>query len=175
MFNLVFDLACLIRKLQKPGVVVLTAAGAAALSASAAMAQYGGVPIADRQGDYATAILQGNLGYYGNAKWLILDDEFLNCRVSPNGAVRSQILAGAIVTAVFGGSINQSRVTEVTPDMDAIVFENGSPWLRIQGTAAGLAFPPEARSTSQPFQPGECYVRANRRYIAPINVDARLR
>lgn len=140
----------------------------------AALAQYGGVPIADRQGDYATALMQGNLGYYGNAKWLILDNELLNCRVAPNGAVRSRILAGAIVTAAFRGPVNQQRLTEVTPEMDAIVFDNGSPWLRIKGTAAGLAFPPEARSASQQFKPGECYVRANRRYVAPINVDAKL-
>ena len=140
-----------------------------------AMAQYGGVPIADRQGDYATALMQGNLGYYGNAKWLILDNELLNCRTAPNGAVRSRILAGAIVTAAFRGPVNKQRLAEVTPDLDAIVFDNGSPWLRIQGTAAGLAFPPEARSTSQPFKPGECYIRANRRYIAPINIDAQLK
>ncbi len=140
----------------------------------AAMAQYGGVPIADRQGDYATALMQGNLGYYGNAKWLIVENELLNCRVAPNGAVRSRILAGAIVTAAFRGPVNQQRLTEVTPEMDAIVFDNGSPWLRIQGTAAGLAFPPEARSASQQFKPGECYIRANRRYVAPINIDAKL-
>ena len=140
----------------------------------AAMAQYGGVPIVDRQGDYATALMQGNLGYYGNAKWLIVEDELLNCRVAPNGAVRSRILAGAIVTAAFRGPVNKQRLTEVTPEMDAIVFENGSPWLRIQGIAAGLAFPPEARSASQQFKPGECYIRANRRYIAPINIDAKL-
>ncbi|NJL41900.1 MAG: hypothetical protein HC899_38490 [Leptolyngbyaceae cyanobacterium SM1_4_3] len=44
---------------------------------------------------------------------------------------------------------------------DAIILHNGTYWLRVSGTD------PLTVGT-----PGICYVRANRRYIAPISEDA---
>lgn len=146
----------------------------------AAQAQYGSIPTPNSQGDYESAFMLGNLGYYGNEKWLILDTDMLNCRWSPDGDVRSQILPGAIVTAIFKLPASPKRLTEVTPEMDAIVLSptTNNPWLHIKGTATGLAVPPFPNApwqTKRPHKPGECYIRANRRYIAPINVDARLK
>ncbi|BAU40823.1 hypothetical protein O77CONTIG1_00629 [Leptolyngbya sp. O-77] len=120
-----------------------------------AIAQMAEVPTPNRSGDYTTAIMQGNRGNYYNRRWLVVDPDptYLNCRVSPNGAVRSRIAPGAILTAEFVRN-------------EAIVFQNGAPWLRVRGT--------DALTFAQPGQTlGTCYVRANRQYIAPINEDAR--
>lgn len=122
------------------------------VGATTAIAQVAEVPRPNANGDYRTAMVQGNRGMYPNRKWLVTDSSDLNCRVSPNGVVRSQIVPGAIVTAQFAQG-------------DAIVLQNGSPWLRVRGTDA-LAFPVRGQSL------GTCFVRANVRYVAPINEDA---
>lgn len=146
-----------------------------ALSQTPAFAQVGGVPAADEYGDYQSALMLGNLGYYGNTHWLVTDTDSLNCRFAPDGEVRSVILPGAIITAVFDPRVNNQRLLEITPELDAIEFSvyTNRPWLRIEGNAGGLAFAPLS-SSRQSYDPGPCYVRANRYYIAPINVDAKL-
>ncbi|HIK57025.1 MAG TPA: hypothetical protein IGS37_17910 [Synechococcales cyanobacterium M55_K2018_004] len=122
-----------------------------------AIAQMAEVPLPNRNGDYTTAVLRGNRGnFYYNRRWLVVDPDptYLNCRVSPNGVVRSRIAPGAILMAEFIQN-------------EAIVFHNGSPWLRVRGIDA-LTVPQRGQTL------GRCYVRANRQYIAPINEDARL-
>ena len=119
-------------------------------------AQVAEVPTPNAKGDFTTAILQGNAGKYKNIKWLVIDPDptYLNCRSEPNGKVKSRLMPGAIITAVFLDN-NQG---------DAIVFDRDVPWLRVSGT--------------DPFtlgEPGVCYVRANIKYIAPINEDSRRR
>lgn len=119
-------------------------------------AQVAEVPTPNAQGDFTTAMLPGTGGKYPNHKWLVIDPDptYLNCRSEPNGPIKSRLMPGAIITAVF-------------PDQgqeDAIVFKHNRPWLRVSGTA--------------PFtvgEPGVCYVRANIKYIAPINEDSRRR
>ncbi|GAB4134642.1 MAG: hypothetical protein Fur0046_06710 [Cyanobacteria bacterium J069] len=113
------------------------------------------VPTPNRNGDYTTAAVQGNRGNYYNRRWLVIDPDptYLNCRVSPNGVVRSRIAPGAILTAEFVRN-------------EAIVFQGGSPWLRVRGTDA-LTFAQRGQTL------GTCYIRANTQYIAPINEDAR--
>ena len=144
-----------------------------ALGRNPAFAQFGGVPEADEYGDYESALMLGNLGYYGNTNWLVVATDSLNCRFSPGGEVRSVILPGAIIKAVFDPRVNNQRLLDVTPEMDAIEFSayTNRPWLRIEGNAGGLAFAPNSR---QSHDPGPCYVRASSYYIAPINVDAAL-
>lgn len=124
-------------------------------AAAPAIAQMAEVPTPNRNGDYTTAVMQGNRGNYYNRRWLVVDPDptYLNCRISPNGAVRSRIAPGAILTAEFVRN-------------EAIVFQDGSPWLRVRGTDA-LTFVQRGQSL------GTCYVRANRQYIAPVNEDAR--
>jgi hypothetical protein len=127
------------------------AALATGLSALPAQAQVAEVPTASQQGDFTTARVLGNRGYFQNTKWLIVDtDRGLNCRTAPNGAVKSVLMPGSVVTAVFS-----------TQSQDAVVFSQGSPWLRVNPQV-----PDYASGT-----PGICYVRANIRYIAPISQD----
>lgn len=120
-----------------------------------ATAQMAEVPSPNNQGDFITAVLRGNRGnYYPNRIWLVVDPDpqYLNCRDRPNGSVRSRIAPGAAITAEF---ING----------EAIVFQDGSPWLRIRGTDP-LTIPLQGATL------GTCYVRANTQYIAPVNQES---
>lgn len=115
-------------------------------------AQMASVPTPNRNGDFTTALQPGNRGnVYLTRKWLVVDPDptYLNCRTTPDGAVRSRIAPGAVLTAVFSEA------------GDAIIPAGNAYWLRVSGT--------------DPLMTGEsgiCYVRANRQYIAPINPDA---
>ncbi|NMF60186.1 hypothetical protein [Pseudanabaena yagii] len=143
-----------------------------------AIAQASDVPNPDKNGDFNTAFQQGNRGFYAIDKWLVVqpietgsDGYGLTCRYSPNEQIRSRILRGAIVTAVFKkGSLNENKLDLPNRANDAIVLDsNNLPWLKIRGMRDELAEP------SQPVlldQLGECYVRANLKYIAPINPDS---
>jgi hypothetical protein len=159
---------------MRPLLVVAITTSTLALRTPSAIAQASEVPISTNKGDFTSAFVQGNRGYYSVEKWLVVEpynpaDEFgskLNCRETPNGKVRSRITRGAIVTAVFKGPANESGRTTPNPANDAIVMSEGSSWLRIRGTGDELAFP------VNPNTLGECYVRANLKYIAPINNDS---
>ena len=121
----------------------------------AAIAQTAETPEPDANGNYTTAILHGNRNNtYPNKKWLVVDPDstYLNCRVRPNGEVRSRIPPGAIITAEL-------------VDGEAIVNQDGSFWLRIGGTDPLII--PSTRGSL-----GTCFVRANRQFIAPINGES---
>jgi hypothetical protein len=143
-----------------------------------AIAQAGEVPNPDQNGDFRTAFQQGNRGFYTIDKWLVVQPSnsetriaYLNCRFTPNGKARSQIARGAIMTAVFKGNQNPRKPNRPDPDDDAIAFDsNGSPWLRVKGLRDELTSPLPVRPLTNEL--GECYVRANLKYIAPINPDS---
>lgn len=121
----------------------------ATLTATDAQAQVAEVPKPNGKGDFTTAKVLGNRGYYENKKWLVVDFKpALNCRVTPNGAVKSVLLPGSVVSAVFSGG------------NDAVVLHQGSPWLRVN-----------AQQPLRSGTPGTCFVRANLQYIAPISID----
>ena len=142
-----------------------------------AIAQVAEVPNPKPNGDFSTAFQRGNRGFYAINKWLVVqsagsgaEDYALNCRYTPNGQIRSQILRGAIVTAVFKEPVNLGRPEPPDAATDAIVLDSeGSPWLRVQGSQNELAYPVKPTSFEQL---GECYVKANLKYIAPINPDS---
>jgi hypothetical protein len=142
-----------------------------------AIAQAADVPKPKLNGDFNSIFLQGNRGFYAVEKWLVIQSvesevkgEILNCRYTPNGEIRSQIQRGAILTAVFNKTDKGRVPTPHTASDDAIVLDsNGSSWLRVIGTRDELAYPVRPL-TSDGL--GECYVRANLKYIAPINPDA---
>lgn len=120
-----------------------------------AIAQMAEVPSPNGRGDFTTAVLRGNRGSsYPNRIWLVVDQDpqYLNCRDRPNGRVRSRIAPGAAITAEF-------------IDEEAIVFQDGSSWLRIRGTDP-LTIPQQGATL------GTCYVRANTQHIAPINQES---
>ena len=142
-----------------------------------AIAQSADVPNPNQNGDFKTAFQQGNRGFYIINKWLVVQpsnleirDDSLNCRYTPNGKVRSQIARGAIMTAVFRDDQNPRRRNLPDPSDDAIAFDSdGLPWLRVKGLRDELAEPVRPITVEQL---GECYVRANLKYIAPINPDS---
>ena len=113
-------------------------------------AQAAEVPTPNADGDFTTARVMGNRGMYNNSKWLVVDPDptYLNCRRIPNGEVVTRLPPGATVTAVFNGR-------------DAIDFSSGKPWLRVR------LDPSRFFSRYQ----GICYLRANIKYVAPINED----
>lgn len=138
-------------------------------AAGTAHAQVSEVPEADNNGDFNTAIIQGNRGFYTNDWWVVVAnsrEDFLNCRDSPNGEIQQSIIPGAVVTAAFKGPVNLNNGQDANYDNDAIVMHSGRPWLRVveyeHGWHPGRNFTPV----------GECYVRANLQYITPINRDA---
>jgi len=147
------------------------------LSPHPTIAQVAEVPNPDSSGDFRSAFQRGNRGFYTISKWLVVqpmgsgaENYDLNCRYTPNGQIRSRILRGAIVTAVFKGNPNLSRAEPPEPASDAIIIDSdGSPWLRVKGSQNELAYPAKPASFEQL---GECYVRANLKYIAPINPDS---
>jgi hypothetical protein len=161
--------------LDKPSILLIAIITSLFIFEGKAIAQAAEVPNPDINGDFRTAFQQGNRGYYSIEKWLVVQpmtsgDYELNCRYTPNGQIRSRILRGAILTAVFHGAANKRSPNLPDPATDAIAFDSdGLPWLRVKGLRDELAYP---------FRPltfddlGECYVRANLKYIAPINPDA---
>lgn len=113
-------------------------------------AQVADVPVANKTGDFTTAKVQGNRGYYRNTHWLVVEpSRSLNCRATPNGTVTTRLSSGWIVTAAFPTDKNG----------DAIVTGQGKPWLRVIATDPNGGKLPA------------CLVRANSRHIAPISVD----
>ncbi len=145
--------------------------------ADKAIAQAADVPKTNNNGDFSSIFVQGNRGYYAVQKWLVIqssksevNDDSLNCRYTPNGKIRSRIQRGAILTAVFDKTANSRTPNRPSAAADAIVLDgNGSPWLRVLGTNKELAYPVRPLTFADL---GECYVRANLKYIAPINPDA---
>jgi hypothetical protein len=142
-----------------------------------AIAQSADVPKPDLSGDFSSIFLQGNRGFYAIQKWLVIQSveseingDVVNCRYTPNGEIRSRIQRGAILTAVFNQTANGRVPNPHTTADDAIILDSsGSPWLRVIGTREELAYPVKPLTFNDL---GECYVRANLRYIAPINPDA---
>jgi hypothetical protein len=142
-----------------------------------AIAQAADVPKPNGNGDFNSIFVQGNRGYYAVKKWLVIqfvesevNGGTVNCRYTPNGEIRSRIQRGAILTAVFNQTVKGRVPNPHTADDDAIVLDNSdSPWLRVIGTREELAYPVRPLTFDDL---GECYVRANLKYIAPINPDA---
>ncbi|VXD15636.1 conserved exported hypothetical protein [Planktothrix serta PCC 8927] len=128
-----------------------TAIATLALVTSVGMAQMAEVPRANNKGDFMTAKVQGNRGLYNNINWLVVDPQYLNCRNTPEGTVKTQLESGAIINALFS---NNGKG-------DAIVIKNGQPWLKVESI----------HPAGPRFNSGVCYVRANLKYIAPINAD----
>jgi hypothetical protein len=156
---------------------VLAAAVLLSLLPAPGMAQMSEVPIPNSSGDFTTALILGNRGYYTNDKWLVVKppnpvqsrDYGITCHDAPNGPVRSRIVPGAIMTAVFRGPANLPGYTGPNLASDAIVRVQGLSWLRVRGSQADLAYPDSGRRWDEL---GECYVRANVKQIAPITADA---
>lgn len=125
------------------------------LIAPAAQAQMADVPDFDANGDFLSARVQGNRGTYPHWQWLVVetDEAGLNCR-NANGAVVVTLAYGAVVDSVFDTD-------------DAIDLVEGQPWLKVTANGVDLS----RRVVDRTAVAYTCYVRANTRYIAPINSD----
>jgi hypothetical protein len=166
-------------KMRKQFLLLMTAIylSSVLFEARTAIAQVADVPNPASNGDFKSAFQRGNRGFYVISKWLVIqpmgsgvEDYALNCRYTPNGQIRSRIQRGAIVTAVFKGNPNLRSAEPPDSSNDAIALDSdGSPWLRVKGLQNELAYPAKPASFDQL---GECYVKANLKYIAPINPDS---
>lgn len=153
-------------------IVGLAASVSLLVGTRAASAQVSEVPAPDSEGDFNTAIVRGNRGFYVNQRWVVVPGtrrDALNCRYTPNGEIRSQIIPGAILTAQFGGPVNLDGGQSPNTENDAIEMYQGSPWLKITGVADTLLYPADRTNVDSL---GPCYVRANLRYITPLNNEA---
>jgi hypothetical protein len=163
--------------LCNPPILLGAIISASLIFADKAIAQAADVPKPNSNGDFNSIFVQGNRGFYAVNKWLVtqfiaseINGGTVNCRYMPNGEIRSQIPRGAILTAVFNQTAKGRVPSPHTAADDAIVLDsNGSPWLRVIGTKEELAYPVRPLTFADL---GECYVRANLKYIAPINPDA---
>ena len=136
--------------------LIVTAMFALALS-KPSWAQMTDVPSFDRNGDFVTALVQGNRGAYQHKQWLVIDTDVngLNCR-NINGFVIVKLAYGSVIDSEF------------EPDGDAIEIVNGRPWLKVSASS----FDVQHRVVNRVSETYTCYVRANTNYIAPINPDA---
>jgi hypothetical protein len=125
------------------------------------------MPLRTRSGDWATGYIHQPSGNLPTPHWLVIHETQLNCREQPGGRIRANIEPGAIVTAVYPSGTSEQELLG-SPNVDAVVQTNGSTWLRITGTTPGIT-PLNDHYGNQLTQLGECYVRANTRYVAPIN------
>jgi hypothetical protein len=128
------------------------------------------LPLRTRSGDWATGYIHSSSGNLPTPHWLIVHATPLNCREQPNGRIRANIEPGAIVTAVYPSGTSEQELLG-SPNVDAIVQANGSTWLRVTGTTPGIT-PLNDHYGNQLTELGVCYVRANARYVAPINPAA---
>ncbi|MEO0867644.1 MAG: hypothetical protein AAFY17_04180 [Cyanobacteria bacterium J06642_11] len=124
------------------------------VGATVAQAQMADVPRFDANGDFLSARVQGNRGTYPHRQWLVIEPDAsgLNCR-NANGDVVVTLAYGAVIDSAF-------------EDGEAITQVNGRPWLKVTTSLM------DVRQTANDFAVSyTCYVRANQRYIAPINPD----
>jgi len=130
-------------------------------SAGSVLAQAADIPRADRNGDFRTARVRGNRGDYPHRHWLVVDRGAggLNCRAA-NGEVMLTLNYGSVINSRFEGGAGYENDTG-----EAIDLVNGQPWLSVEVTAFDI----RQQVTSELAEKYQCYVRANQRFIAPIN------
>lgn len=123
--------------------------------ANAAQAQMSDVPSFDTNGDFSSARVRGNRGTYPHWQWLVVaaDEDGLNCR-NVDGSVVVTLAHGAVVDSVFTNG-------------DAIEWVNDRSWLQVSASVMDL----RRRVVDDIAVAYTCYVRANNKYIAPINPD----
>ena len=119
---------------------------------STAYAQATEVPRPNTNGDFLTTQMQGNRGTYQITRWIVVDRDSngLNCRTPANRT----IMNGQIVARFSYGSVLEA-VLEPGSTNAIITGDNNRPWLQVRFSETE----------------GTCYVRANAKYIAPINLD----
>ncbi|MDJ0713938.1 MAG: hypothetical protein QNJ54_06935 [Prochloraceae cyanobacterium] len=128
--------------------------------ASPVQAQMADVPNFDSFGNFRSAFVMGNAGRYQHRQWLVVDTDSagLNCRDSRNNVILT-LSYGSVIDSVFD-----------RPRSDAITVRSGQPWLKAEVSLLDV----QRRITDEIAETYICYVRANTKYIAPINLDSQL-
>ena len=111
----------------------------------------------DRQGDFHSSRIRGNRGFYQQRYWLVVDTDRkgLNCRDQRR-----------LVASFSYGDV---LMADVPPTSDeAITQINGYTYLRIADERSFLRRVGNRISDDKRFT---CLVRANVKFIAPINMD----
>lgn len=126
--------------------------------AGSVQAQMRDVPSFDHDGNFWSAIVEGNRGVYPQVQWLVVDTDpvGLNCR-DENGSVVRTLRYGSVMDAVFDDEAGH-----------AIALKKDGPWLRVKVSTLDVS----TQVTDEIAEMYTCYVRANTRYIAPINPDS---
>lgn len=119
---------------------------------NAAYAQAAQVPRPDKNGDFLTTQMQGNRGTYQIEKWSVvnLDPNGLNCRTPANRT----IMNGPIAARFSYGSVLEAALEPGSTNA-IVIADNKRAWLQVRSDRTE----------------GTCFVRANAKYIAPINPD----
>ena len=133
----------------------------AILGAGRVQAQRADVLRPNTHGDFLTTLVQGNRGTYQQRYWLVVDRDpgGLNCREGQTVVASYQF--GDVVVADANrsgdGSLN-----------NAISIVAGRTYLRISDDRDFLLADKGRKLDKQTFQ---CHVRANLKYIVPINMN----
>jgi hypothetical protein len=131
---------------------VLLAAWAAG---AAALAQRAEPPLPDAAGDFYSSQQQGNRGLYEVRHWLVVDPD-------PEGTHCRSLEDHQPIGRLEYGDLLRTD----TPEhglQQAVVNVQGQPWLKVR--IPGWRLLPGSRSPHL----ATCLVRANARYVAPVN------
>ena len=111
----------------------------------------------DRLGNFVSSRVRGNRGFHQQRYWLVVDPDpsGLNCRDGSRVVARYRY--GDVIRIGVKGS-----------QTDAISRIDGRTYLTIEETRDVLHLDRDRGRRPEPFR---CVVRANSRYIAPINMD----
>ena len=111
----------------------------------------------DRQGDFHSSRIRGNRGFYQQRYWLVVDTDRrgLNCRDQRR-----------LVARFSYGDVLMADVPLASGE--AIVQIDGHTLLRVVDERSYLRIGADKISANRQFS---CLVRANAKYIAPINME----
>jgi hypothetical protein len=111
----------------------------------------------DRRGDFHSSRIMGNRGFYQQRYWLVSDPDRrgLNCRDHRGPVAR---FAFGDVLIAHGQFPSDNAITQV----------NGETYLRITSERSDLLLNKHISPIPKPFT---CRVRANIKFITPINMD----
>ena len=123
-----------------------------------ALAQRAEPPLPDRAGNFNSSQTRGNRGLYEVRHWLVVepDRNGTNCR-DPRHGMRP-------LTKLFYGDLLETDTPVRGGLQQAVERHNGKPWLRIRLPHWRIA---SAAGGGTGFS--TCVIRANSRFIAPVN------
>ena len=148
----------------------LLTASVSIFASTIAFGQAAEVPRSAANGDYQSALLPGNRGMYLQDAWLVIDQDKngLNCRHPDNhNVVVRKFDTGAIVKALGSFPVNFNGYF-YNDAIDSNLPPSVEKWLIVSTLTTN---PGSGNTPTDPQNPKVCVLRANRNFIAPINID----